>query len=61
VHLRALATTATTSAVKNRLLDEADQHEKLAEFAGEALEELAGSPLDRVYTGVLGVDPFGDA
>ena len=48
-HLRALAGTATTPAIKNRLLDQAEQHENLAEIAGEAaLEELAAEP-DRYW------------
>ena len=44
-HLRALAATATTPGIKNRLIDEAEQHDNLAEIAGEPeLEELAALP-----------------
>jgi hypothetical protein len=44
-HLRALAATTTTPAIKNRLIDQAEQHDNLAEIAGEPeLEELAAEP-----------------
>ena len=43
--LRPLAATTTTPAIKNRLREEAEQHENLAELAGEPeLEKLAAVP-----------------
>ena len=39
--LRRLAASATTRSIKDRLLDEAEQHENLAELAGEPELELA--------------------
>jgi hypothetical protein len=39
--LRLLAASATTRSIKDRLLDEADQSENLAELAGEPELELA--------------------
>jgi len=40
---RRLAAGATTPAIKDRLLEEAEQHENLAELADEPELELAGS------------------
>jgi hypothetical protein len=40
-HFRALAEAATTPAIKARLLDQAEEHENLAEIRGEPELELA--------------------
>jgi len=45
-HFRALASTATTAAVKERLLDEAEEHEKIA-------REQTIRELTRSATGLL--------
>jgi hypothetical protein len=39
--LHRLAASATTRSIRDRLLDEAEQHENLAELAGEPEVELA--------------------
>jgi len=44
-HLRVLAATTTTAAIKHRLLGDAEQHENLAKVAGEpTLEDVAAEP-----------------
>jgi len=42
IRLRGLATAATTTAMRARLLREADKHEQLAEFGELLVEEDAG-------------------